>query len=126
MLRRRRAGPAIFRHHDHLKRLLASAELYYMPVPYTLEELRAATHELIARNGVSECYIRPIVYRGYGQMGLNPLDCDGLGLDRDLAVGRLPGRGVRDARDPREGLQLAADLVGLADPAREGVGPVPQ
>jgi branched-chain amino acid aminotransferase len=70
------AGPAIFRHHDHLKRLLASAELYYMPVPYTLEQLRGATHELIAANGLSECYIRPIVYRGYGQMGLNPLECD--------------------------------------------------
>jgi branched-chain amino acid aminotransferase len=70
------AGPSIFRHHDHLKRLLASAELYYMPVPYSLEELRSATHELIARNGISECYIRPIVFRGYGQMGLNPLDCD--------------------------------------------------
>ena len=70
------AGPAIFRHRDHLKRLLASAELYYMPVPYTLEELRTATHELIARNGLSECYVRPIIYRGYGQMGLNPLDCE--------------------------------------------------
>lgn len=69
-------GPAIFRHHDHLKRLLASAKLYYMPVPYTLEQLRAATHELIAANGLSQCYIRPIVFRGYGQMGLNPLDCD--------------------------------------------------
>jgi branched-chain amino acid aminotransferase len=69
-------GPAIFRHRDHLKRLLASAELYYMPVPYTLEELRTATHELIAANGLAECYIRPIIYRGYGQMGLNPLDCD--------------------------------------------------
>ena len=69
-------GPAIFRHRDHLKRLLDSAELYYMPVPFTLEELRAATHELIAANGLSECYVRPIVYRGYGQMGLNPLDCD--------------------------------------------------
>ncbi|HEX5191412.1 MAG TPA: branched-chain amino acid transaminase [Solirubrobacteraceae bacterium] len=69
-------GPAIFRHRDHLKRLLASAELYYMPVPYTLDQLRAATHELIAANGLGECYIRPIVYRGYGQMGLNPLDCD--------------------------------------------------
>ncbi|MGH2871903.1 MAG: branched-chain amino acid transaminase [Solirubrobacteraceae bacterium] len=69
-------GPAIFRHADHLRRLLASAELYYMPVPYTLEQLRAATHELIASNGMSECYIRPIIYRGYGQMGLNPLDCE--------------------------------------------------
>jgi branched-chain amino acid aminotransferase len=69
-------GPAIFRHRDHLKRLLASAELYYMPVPYTLEELRTATHELIAANGLAECYIRPIIFRGYGQMGLNPLDCE--------------------------------------------------
>ncbi len=69
-------GPAIFRHQDHLARLLASAKLYYMPVPYTLEQLRSATHELIAANGMSECYIRPIVFRGYGQMGLNPLDCE--------------------------------------------------
>ena len=68
------AGPAIFRHREHLRRLLDSAELYYMPVPYSLEQLRTATHELIAANGLSECYIRPIVYRGYGQMGLNPLD----------------------------------------------------
>ncbi len=67
-------GPAIFRHHDHLERLFKSAELYYMPIPYTLEELRAATHELIAANELRECYIRPIVFRGYGQMGLYPLD----------------------------------------------------
>jgi branched-chain amino acid aminotransferase len=69
-------GPAIFRHRDHLARLLKSAELYYMPVPYTLEELRAATHELLAANELRECYIRPIVFRGYGQMGLYPLDCE--------------------------------------------------
>ena len=67
-------GPAIFRHRDHLQRLFKSAELYYMPIPFTLEELRAATHELIAANGLTECYIRPIVFRGYGQMGLDPLD----------------------------------------------------
>jgi branched-chain amino acid aminotransferase len=67
-------GTGIFRHHDHLERLFKSAELYYMPIPYTLEELRAATHELIAANELRECYIRPIVFRGYGQMGLYPLD----------------------------------------------------
>jgi branched-chain amino acid aminotransferase len=67
-------GPAIFRHRDHLQRLFQSSELYYMPIPYTLDELRAATHELIAANELRECYIRPIVFRGYGQMGLNPLD----------------------------------------------------
>jgi branched-chain amino acid aminotransferase len=67
-------GPAVFRNVDHLERLIRSAELYYMPVPYPLEELRAATLELVARNGLRSCYIRPIVNRGYGQMGLNPLE----------------------------------------------------
>ena len=69
------SGTAIFRHREHLERLFRSAELYYMPIPYTLEELRAATHELIAANELRECYIRPIAFRGYGQMGLYPLDC---------------------------------------------------
>jgi branched-chain amino acid aminotransferase len=67
-------GTAVFRHADHLDRLYKSAELYYMPLPYAREELRAATHELIGRNGLSSCYIRPIAFRGYGQMGLFPLD----------------------------------------------------
>jgi branched-chain amino acid aminotransferase len=69
-----RDGTAIFRHRDHLERLLRSAQMYYMPIPYTLDELRTATHELIVANELRECYIRPIVFRGYGQMGLYPLD----------------------------------------------------
>ena len=69
------SGTAIFRHLDHLTRLMKSAELYYMPIPYTIEELRSATHELIIANELPECYIRPIAFRGYGQMGLYPLDC---------------------------------------------------
>jgi branched-chain amino acid aminotransferase len=67
-------GPAIFRHREHLQRLLRSAELYYMPSPYDVEALRAAANELIARNGLRSCYVRPIMFRGYGQMGLNPLE----------------------------------------------------
>jgi branched-chain amino acid aminotransferase len=67
-------GPAVFRHDLHVERLFRSAELYYMPIPYTREQLRAATLELIARNGLRECYIRPLVFRGYGTMGLFPLD----------------------------------------------------
>jgi branched-chain amino acid aminotransferase len=67
-------GTAIFRHQDHIDRLYRSAELYYMPIPYTPEEIRAATHELLIANGLRECYIRPIVFRGYGTMGLFPLD----------------------------------------------------
>jgi len=63
-------GPAIFRHQDHLDRLAKSAELYYLPLEHSLDEIRDATKELIRRNGLRECYIRPIAFRGYGEMGL--------------------------------------------------------
>jgi len=75
-------GPAVFRNVDHLDRLLKSAELYYMPVSYTVEQLRTATLELVARNGLRECYIRPLVSLGYGTMGLNPI---GASVDVALA-----------------------------------------
>jgi branched-chain amino acid aminotransferase len=64
------SGPAVFRHREHLERLANSAELVYMHLPYTPDEVRAATHELIRRNGFQSCYIRPIAFRGYGEMGL--------------------------------------------------------
>ncbi len=67
-------GPAIFRHTEHLQRLRKSSDLYYMDVPYSVDELRAATKELIVRNGLRSCYIRPLVFRGYGTMGLFPLE----------------------------------------------------
>ena len=76
-------GPAVFRHREHLQRLGRSAELYYMPLPYDVEQLRTATHELIGRNGLRSCYIRPIAFRGYGQMGLNPLEAP---VDVSIAV----------------------------------------
>jgi branched-chain amino acid aminotransferase len=63
-------GPAIFRHKDHLDRLAKSAELYYLELPYSPEAIAAATRELIARNGLRSCYIRPLAFRGYGEMGL--------------------------------------------------------
>ena len=67
-------GPAVFRHAEHVDRLHRSAGLYSMPLPFSREELRAATLELIAKNGLRECYIRPLAYRGYGTMGLFPLE----------------------------------------------------
>lgn len=63
-------GTAVFRHREHLERLHKSAELYYLPIPYGVEDLRSATNELIRRNGLASCYIRPIAFRGYGEMGL--------------------------------------------------------
>jgi branched-chain amino acid aminotransferase len=63
-------GPAVFRHREHLERLEKSAQLYYLPLTYSAAELREATHELIRRNGLDSCYIRPLAFRGYGEMGL--------------------------------------------------------
>ena len=68
------AGPAVFRLEEHLKRLARSAKLYYMPVPFSLEELYDATFAVIEGNGLEACYIRPLVFRGYGEMGLFPLN----------------------------------------------------
>ena len=65
-------GPAIFRHDDHLDRLEASAKLFYMDMAFSKDQIRDATHELIARNGLRSCYIRPLIYRGHGPMGLDP------------------------------------------------------
>jgi branched-chain amino acid aminotransferase len=67
-------GTAVFRHSEHLDRLEASAKLYYMDLPFPKEQIREITHELIARSGFKSCYIRPLAWRGYGPMGLNPLD----------------------------------------------------
>ncbi len=68
-------GTAVFRHQDHIDRLFKSAEMYFMEIPYTKAQIREATLDLIARNGLKSCYIRPVVYRGAGPMGLYPLDC---------------------------------------------------
>ncbi|MFH1722632.1 MAG: branched-chain amino acid transaminase [Candidatus Altiarchaeota archaeon] len=67
------SGPAVFRLTEHMKRLENSAKLYSMPMPYKVDELVAATKKLISANKLDACYIRPIVWRGYGEMGLNPL-----------------------------------------------------
>ncbi|HTT95215.1 MAG TPA: branched-chain amino acid transaminase [Solirubrobacterales bacterium] len=63
-------GPAIFRAKEHFDRLQKSAELYYLQLPFSAEELRLATHELMRRNKQASCYIRPLAFRGYGEMGL--------------------------------------------------------
>jgi branched-chain amino acid aminotransferase len=67
-------GPAIFRLEDHLQRLLDSCKIYRMDVKYSLDELVAACCELVDRNGLDACYIRPMVVRGYGASGMVPFD----------------------------------------------------
>ncbi len=68
-------GTAVFRLVDHIDRLFQSAKIFMIDIPFTREELINGTLELVKRNGLEECYIRPIVYLGYGEMGLNPLAC---------------------------------------------------
>ncbi len=66
------SGPAIFRAREHARRLLDSAKIYRMDVPYTLDELVAAMSELVITNKMESCYFRPIVMRGYGDVGVLP------------------------------------------------------
>ena len=66
-------GPAVFRLTDHVTRLFNSARIFMIDVPFTPEQLVAATKETVRVNGLDSCYIRPLFYLGYGEMGLNPL-----------------------------------------------------
>jgi branched-chain amino acid aminotransferase len=67
-------GPAVWHLDEHLKRLARSAKLYHMDIPYSTEALADAVKETIRANDLRACYIRPLVIRGYGEMGVNPLN----------------------------------------------------
>jgi branched-chain amino acid aminotransferase len=71
-------GPAVFRLGEHMQRLHNSARLLHMQIPFSVDDLREATNELLAANGLPECYIRPIAFYGYGQLGVaarsNPVE----------------------------------------------------
>jgi len=68
-------GPAIFRLTEHIERLHNSAHILGMEIPYTVDELVAATKATVASTGLDSCYVRPIAYFGYGEMGLNTMPC---------------------------------------------------
>ena len=71
-------GPAVFRLTEHMRRLHDSAKLLYLDIPYSVDDLKAATWEVVGANGLPSCYLRPIAYSGYGQLGVasrdNPID----------------------------------------------------
>ncbi len=67
-------GPGVFRLTDHMKRLFRSAQVYMIDIPFSLEEMVQGAKDTVAASGLKSCYVRPIVYRGYGEMGLNPLN----------------------------------------------------
>jgi len=68
-------GPAIFRLHEHIRRLFDSAKIYRMAVGHTPEEIERACSTIVARNGLGSCYVRPAVMRGYGVVGVDPTNC---------------------------------------------------
>jgi branched-chain amino acid aminotransferase len=67
-------GPAVFRLREHMQRLHNSARLLHMQIPFSVDELRSACHELVGVNGLPECYLRPIAFYGYGQLGVAARD----------------------------------------------------
>lgn len=78
-------GPAIFRLEAHTDRLFNSCKIYRMEIPYTKEEINRAIIDLIKVNKLDTCYIRPVVYRGYEQLGVDPTACP---VDVSIAVWR--------------------------------------
>ena len=78
-------GPAVFRLAEHTERLFNSAKIYRMLPSYTHEEINKAILNLIIINGMDECYIRPVIYRGYGMLGVNPTNCP---IETAIAVWR--------------------------------------
>jgi len=79
------SGAAIFRLPEHMQRLIDSAKIYRMTLPYSLDELCAAVVDVVENNGVAPCYIRPIALRGYGEIGVNPT-----GSPIDIYIANFP------------------------------------
>ena len=68
-------GPGIFRLNSHIERLLNSAHIYRMEVPYNYDDLMEASRQLVRANEYDECYLRPLIFRGYGTFGVDPFPC---------------------------------------------------
>ena len=66
-------GPAIFRLGEHIERLAYSAKIYRMKLPFSTEQIERACIDTVATNRLAECYIRPLIYRGYSHVGVNPI-----------------------------------------------------
>ena len=79
------SGAAIFRLGDHIERLAYSAKIYRMKMNYTAEQIECACIETVASNRLEECYIRPLVYRGYAHVGVNPI-----GTPIEIAIAAYP------------------------------------
>ena len=133
---RRLRGDPLLRHRARARRSSAttttssgcskSAELYYLDLPYSTEEIGEATKELIRRNGLRSCYIRPLAFRGYGEMGLYAQSAP-----IEVIVAVWPWGAYLGEEGKQNGIRAKVsswrpDLARQPDPARQGLGPVPE
>ena len=115
-------GPAVFRLTPHIKRLFNSCKILFIDVPYTLDQLVEATKATVRANDVPSCYIRPLVYLGYGEMGLNPLPCQ-----VNVAIACWPWGAYLGDEGIRKGVRMMISSWQRHDPnamppAAKGVG----
>ena len=113
-------GPAVWHLDAHLGRMFDSAAIYHMEIPYSKEQLVQATKDVIRANDLPACYIRPIAFRGYGEIGVNPLANPVDVSIAVVAVGRLPRRGGARAGRPRQDRVVEAPRPELAAVVGEG------
>ena len=100
---RGKGGSMIFRLQEHVDRLFESAHIVMMNVPYSRKDVFEAIVETVRINKLDSCYIRPLLYVGYGEMGLYPGEQSRQAGDCRLAVGHLSGRGCPGAWNPGQG-----------------------
>ncbi len=94
------SGPAIFRAAEHMQRLLDSAKIYRIPVAFTRDELVRGMVDVVATNNVYPCYLRPLIVRGYGEIGVNPFSCP-----TEVYIANFPW-GKYLGGDPDEGIDV--------------------
>ncbi len=99
-------GPAVLRLREHTRRLVDSAKIYRMEIPYDLDTIDGAVLDTIAASGMGACYIRPLVYRGFGKMGVNPLH-----NPVETAIAVWDWGGLPRPRGPRKGRRRARLVV---------------
>ena len=119
-------GTAVFRHREHLDRLKLSGELYHMELPFSVDQIRDATHELIRRNKLRQALHPADRVPRLRRDGPVPAERSRRLGDCGLALGRLPRRRGAAERDPLQGRLLAAHVTRQLHPSGEGLGPVPQ
>jgi len=94
-------GPVFFRLEDHIDRLLMSAHIYSMPLKHDRDALLAACHEVITKNELDAAYLRPLAYRGYGKLGLNPGD-----TPVDIIIAAVPWGDYHGGDSKNDGLDV--------------------